>query len=274
NVNGAVAEQNETTRDMSDNAAQASRFIVAVGDSAAEIDHATKAAEVHGETVASAGKAVTLFAQKLKSRCAVLLRQDGSEDRLKRERLPCHLKIEIETARGTIDAPVYEISMDGILISGADAAKLRPDESFNATLEDIGACRIRVHEQSKAGARARFGAINAELAEKIEDKLWSIREENTELVTRAMEAGTSLSGIFEDAVATGAISIGDMFDTDYVEIPGTNPVRYRTSILDWADRTLPAFQEAFLVKDPRMAFCVMIDRNGYLPVHNKIYSHP
>ena len=23
-----------------------------------------------------------------------------------------------------------------------------------------------------------------------------------------------------------------------------------------------------------MAFCAMIDRNGYLPVHNKIYSHP
>jgi len=23
-----------------------------------------------------------------------------------------------------------------------------------------------------------------------------------------------------------------------------------------------------------MAFCVMIDRNGYLPVHNKVSSHP
>src|SRR5258708_11356238 len=65
-----------------------------------------------------------------------------------------------------------------------------------------------------------------------------------------------------------------MFDTEYVEIPGSNPVQYRTRILDWADRTLPPFQEAFLAKDPRMAFCVMIDRNGYLPVHNKVYSHP
>jgi methyl-accepting chemotaxis protein len=65
-----------------------------------------------------------------------------------------------------------------------------------------------------------------------------------------------------------------MFDTDYVEIPGSNPAQYRTRILDWADRALPPFQEAFLAKDPRMAFCAMIDRNGYLPVHNKIYSHP
>ena len=102
NVNGAVAEQNETTSEMSDNAATASHFIVSVGDSAAEIDSATREAEAHGESVAKAGKAVTMFAQKLKSRCAVLLRQNEREDRRKRERLPCNLKIEIQTARGPI----------------------------------------------------------------------------------------------------------------------------------------------------------------------------
>jgi methyl-accepting chemotaxis protein len=89
-----------------------------------------------------------------------------------------------------------------------------------------------------------------------------------------MEAGAALTRIFEGAVASGAISIDDMFDTDYVEIPGSNPLQHRTRILDWADHALPPFQEAFLARDPRMVFCAMIDRNGYLPVHNKIYSHP
>jgi methyl-accepting chemotaxis protein len=119
-----------------------------------------------------------------------------------------------------------------------------------------------------------FQAPDAQLKEKIEDKLWSIREENTEFVTRALEAGTALTRIFEHGVASGAISIEDMFDTGYVEIAGTNPLQHRSKILDWADRALPPFQEAFLAKDPRMVFCVMIDRNGYLPVHNKVYSHP
>src|SRR6478609_8428751 len=67
-VNGAVAEQTETTTEISDNAATASHFIESVGDSAAEIDVATKEAEAHGESVAKAGKAVTMFAQKLKAR--------------------------------------------------------------------------------------------------------------------------------------------------------------------------------------------------------------
>src|SRR5438309_1659729 len=108
NVNGAVAEQNATTSEISQNAASASHFIVSVGDSATEIDSAAKEAEAHGESVATAGRAVTTFAQKLKSRCAVLLRQGENEgereDRRKGEKLPCHLKIEIQTSRGVIAA--------------------------------------------------------------------------------------------------------------------------------------------------------------------------
>jgi len=274
NVNGAVAEQNETTSEMSDNAATASNFIVSVGDSAAEIDSATKEAEAHGEEVARAGKAVTMFAQKLKSRCAVLLRQDEREDQRRRERLPCNLKIEVQDARGPVNAAVYEISMEGILISGPDAERLALNEVLNATLESVGACRVRLTERTKAGTLARFEAPDAALRESIEDKLWSIHDENTEFVTRAMEAGTALTKIFEDAVASGAIGIDDMFDEDYVEIAGTNPVQHRTKILGWADLALPPFQEAFLARDARMVFCAMIDRNGYLPVHNNIYSHP
>lgn len=274
NVNGAVAEQNQITREMTENVATASNFIASVGSSAAEIDHAAKQAEAHREHVASAGKAVTIFAQKLKSRCAVLLGQDMRADRRKSERLPCNLRIEINTAEGRIAAQVYEISLENILIGGGDAAKVPLNRMLSATLQDIGPCEIRIGDRSSAGVQASFVSNDAAFAEKIEDKLWSIHDENTEFVTRAMEAGSQLCQMFEQAVASGAVSMDALFDTDYVEIPGTNPVQHRTRILDWADRALPPFQEALLIKDPRMVFCVAIDRNGYLPVHNKIYSLP
>lgn len=274
NVNGAVAEQNQTTSEMTENVATASNFIASVGDSAAEIDHAAREAEAHREHVANAGKDVTIFAQKLKSRCAVLLGKDMGSDRRKREPLPCSLNIEIETAQGRIAAQVYGISIENILIGGPEAAKVPLGQMFNVTLEGIGNCKIRSGERSNAGVHASFLTSDAAFVEKIEDKLWSIHDENTDLVMRAMEAGVQLRQIFEQAVASGAISIDALFDTDYVEIPGSNPLQHRTRILDWADRTLPPFQEAFLAGDPRMAFCVAIDRNGYLPVHNKIYSYP
>jgi methyl-accepting chemotaxis protein len=274
NVNGAVTEQTSTTREMSDNVGAASSFIASVGDSASEIDRATKAAETHGDEVASAGKAVAMFASKLKSRSAVLFRQGQSAEPRKDEKLPCHLKIEIRTPGGVVVAPVYEISPDGVLISGSDAERLPLHRPLEATLEKIGALKIRISAIAKTGAQARFEAKDASLVEKIEDQLWSIREENVEAVARALEAGVVLTRIFEDAIASGAVSMDDMFDEAYVEIPGSNPVQHRTKFLDWADRALPEFQEAFWAKDKRMAFCAMVDRNGYLPVHNKIYSHP
>ncbi|MCL8482473.1 MULTISPECIES: methyl-accepting chemotaxis protein [Bradyrhizobium] len=274
NVNGAVAEQNQTTGEMSGNAAQASQFIASVVDSAADIGTATKQAESYGESVTSAGRAVKMHAQKLKARCAVLLRQGNRVARSGNERLPCHLSLEIKSGARNLSVPVYEISNDGMLITGPEASRLPVNERFDAVLEDVGPCRLRVTEQVKAGAQARFDAPNAELREKIEDKLWALHEENNEFVARAMEAGTELNRIFENAVKNGEITLEDMFDTNYVEIAGTNPQQHRSRILDWADRALPPFQEAFLAKDARMAFCVAIDRNGYLPVHNRIYSHP
>ncbi|MBB1090247.1 methyl-accepting chemotaxis protein [Rhodopseudomonas pseudopalustris] len=273
-VNGAVAEQNRTTGDVAGNAATANTFIVSVGDSAAEIDSATREAEQHGDEVAKAGQTVTMFAEKLRARTALLLKQGDREEARKREKLPCHLSIEVDTPRGRITAPVYEISQDGVLIAGPGASTLQVNETLAAELQDIGACRIRVTGYTSAGAQAKFVAADPRLQERIEDRLWAIRDENTEFVTRALEAGGELHRIFERGIATGAITMDDMFDDNYVEIAGSNPTQYRTRILPWADQALPPFQEAFLARDPRMTFCVMIDRNGYLPVHNRIYSQP
>lgn len=271
-VNGAVAEQNETTGEITQNAASASQFIASVSTSSAEIDSATKEAEAHGESVAQAGKAVTMFAEKLKTRCAVLLRQDSSEER-KVERLPCRLQIEIE-AGIQIKAEVFEISVNGILIGGSSVDKIPLNKDFTATIEGIGACLLRAGERSPAGVQATFVNPDIMLKDKIEDKVWSIHDENTEFVTRAMEAGDAMTKIFETAVANGDIAMDDLFDEDYVKIDGTEPVQHRTKFLDWADRALPEFQEMFLARDSRLAFSVCIDRNGYLPVHNKIYSQP
>jgi methyl-accepting chemotaxis protein len=258
---------------MTRNATSASTFIASVTDSTADIDSATREAEKHGEDVAEAGKAVTTFAEKLKTRCAVLLQQGDTSER-KRERLPCHLAIEIRTAQGVIAAAVYGLSQTDVLIAGANAQSIPAHQILTAKLENIGDCRLRITEHSPAGAIAEFVNADAALNDRIEDMVWSIHDESTEFVTRAMEAGAALTKIFESAVANGSMSLDDMFDENYMQIDGTEPVQYRTKMLDWAERMLPEFQEAFLAKDSRMAFCVVIDRNGYLPVHNKIYSKP
>jgi methyl-accepting chemotaxis protein len=270
-VNGAVAEQGKTTGEMAQSATATTSFIAIVGESAVEIDGATRGAETDGAKVAEAGQAVKALVDKLKARCAVLLQRKDGRGSDAMERLPCNIAIAISAAGGTIKAEVHEIARKGVLIAGSAATALPKQAILSAQLSGVGDCKIRIVEQTSLGARAEFIAVDAE---KIEDTLFSIHDENSEAIARAMQTGDALNALFETAVGRGDISIEALFDETYVAIEGTNPQQHRTKFLEWAERVLPDIQERFKAADARLTFCACVDRNGYLPVHNAVYSKP
>lgn len=79
---------------------------------------------------------------------------------------------------------------------------------------------------------------------------------------------------FEQALQRGEISEADLFDTNYVPVPDTNPQQHTTKFCALTDRICPKYQEPILDLDPRIVFAATVDRNGYLPTHNKKYSQP
>ncbi|KQX38885.1 hypothetical protein ASD04_09575 [Devosia sp. Root436] len=83
-----------------------------------------------------------------------------------------------------------------------------------------------------------------------------------------------ISELFSAAVARGQISMADLFDEAYRDVPGSNPKQVLTRFNAFTDRVLPDVQEPVLGFDKRIAFCAAVDRNGYLPTHNTIYSQP
>ena len=83
-----------------------------------------------------------------------------------------------------------------------------------------------------------------------------------------------ISELFSAAVRRGEISMADLFDEAYRDVPATDPKQVVTRFTGFADRVLPAVQEPVLGFDRRIAFCAAVDRNGYLPTHNAIYSQP
>jgi methyl-accepting chemotaxis protein len=273
-VNDAVREQGTTTHKLTENAASASSFIASVTAGASEIDQATTEAATHGKTVAEAGKSVKTLSEKLKARCTLLLRQNHLRDRREHDRLPCRLKVEIEAGGARIDAVAYDISMGGMLIVAPQADRIPPERNLRATVESIGTCGVRVVKQVEHGTIMQFTGLDTATRAAIEEQLWAIREENAEFVKRALEAGDAIAKLFNEAPTKGAISTADLFDEAYAPIEGTNPQQFRTKYLDFVERVLPGIQEPFLSQDPRMVFCATVDRNGYLPVHNKIYSQP
>jgi len=89
------------------------------------------------------------------------------------------------------------------------------------------------------------------------------------LITAAQNAARQVEFVLEQAVTDGRLTREQLFDTRYRPIAGTDPVQYETSYLKVFEDLLPAIQEPLLVSDNSLVFCLAIDRNGYIPVHNR-----
>ena len=97
---------------------------------------------------------------------------------------------------------------------------------------------------------------------------------DTAMIELCQDAAAQVIAAFEDGLSSGQIRIDDLFDEDYRPIPGTDPQQVMTRFTAFTDKVLPAIQEPVLKADGRIVFCAAVDRNGYLPTHNRVYSQP
>ena len=83
-----------------------------------------------------------------------------------------------------------------------------------------------------------------------------------------------VSAAFEAAVASGQITVEQLFDTTYRAIPGSDPAQVLAPHVRLTDRILPPILDPALDFDPRVVFCCPCDRRGYIGTHNAKFSHP
>jgi methyl-accepting chemotaxis protein len=93
-------------------------------------------------------------------------------------------------------------------------------------------------------------------------------------IARVQADAATIGALFEQALAAGEITMEALFSRDYRPIPGSDPVQVMALFTALTDRLLPPVQEAALDFDPKVVFCAAVDRNGYLPTHNRKFSQP
>jgi methyl-accepting chemotaxis protein len=101
-----------------------------------------------------------------------------------------------------------------------------------------------------------------------------VETSDTPLVRVVVDTASRIAAAFESAVERGDISIEQLMDENYREIPGTNPKQYLTNYVAFTDRILPPIQDPIQRMDPRIVFCVAWAKGGYLPTHNPNYRLP
>lgn len=89
----------------------------------------------------------------------------------------------------------------------------------------------------------------------------------------ALTGARAMSEIMYFMIGNAMISKDDIFDMNYVEIPGTNPKKYNTKYDRLFDRWIQDIEDGFLL-DPDVEFAVLMDKKGYVPTHNRKFSRP
>ena len=119
---------------------------------------------------------------------------------------------------------------------------------------------------------AKLLQLSEGLIELIADS--GVETSDTPLIRVVIETAKQISAAFEAGIERGEISLDQLMDENYREIPGTDPKQYLTDYVAFTDRILPPIQDPIQKIDPRVVFCVAWAKGGYLPTHNPNYRLP
>ena len=82
--------------------------------------------------------------------------------------------------------------------------------------------------------------------------------------------------VLDAAIDSGALSVADVFDRQYVEIKGYNwgaKPKYHTRYDSVIEPSVLVFEDKYLEQED-FVYAVGVDENGYLPTHNTRYQKP
>lgn len=140
--------------------------------------------------------------------------------------------------------------------------------SISSLKEEVTEGNHQMHDLSKQAEGLMHGTetITAELARQ------AAAGKHRTCYAACRRAAERVQEAFEQAVASGTLTMEDLFDRNYKPISGTNPQKFSTRFDQFTDRVLPAIQEDTLNANG-FAYAIMIDDHGYVPTHNNQYAH-
>jgi methyl-accepting chemotaxis protein len=116
-----------------------------------------------------------------------------------------------------------------------------------------------------------FLTMSEQLIETIAES--GVETDDSPFIRGAQSCASEIAQLLEQALARGDLSAAALFDEQYRPQPSTDPAQFLTAFSSLAEREFPAVQEAALRLSDKVVFCIAVDRNGYVPMHNRSVSH-
>jgi len=273
-VSSSVEQQVATTAELSVNASDNSNFIGTVTQRVQNIREAAESARTESVQIDRSAHTAADLAATLRKRLSIFLRATEIGDRRQHDRLPCDWDVSVTAAGVKAGTKTVDLGDGGVLLKTTDALSLRVGENIHVDIPGVGNIAARVVNRTDLGIHCAFFDMPSECAAALKGKLDKIRHDNREFIDLAVTTANKVGAAIERLIQTGKVSAQVMFNNQYEPIPGTNPQQYETGYVAALEQELWPIQEPLLSTDSRMVFCAAVDRNAYLPVHNKKYSLP
>jgi methyl-accepting chemotaxis protein len=87
-----------------------------------------------------------------------------------------------------------------------------------------------------------------------------------------LQKARELEALTQAALSLGAVTIEQLFDTNYKPIQGSKPERFTTSLSAWANENWRPFFDQVTSEHDAIHACVCTDMNGFLPAHLSVFS--
>lgn len=127
---------------------------------------------------------------------------------------------------------------------------------------------VKSNEAQLGTAHDRIGELELTASEMFDRLVKAdLSPQDSQMVEKAVSYAATVAARAEDAIASGALSMNQLFDQDYREVPGTNPQLYRTTLSDWADANWQPVNDSVVAEGGAIMMCSQADMNGFLPTH-------
>mgnify|MGYP001407139262 CR=1 FL=1 len=273
-VSRSVQMQVETTAEIGRAASETARFVDQVAEKARLMNGEMARATTLGIAVEKATDTMNGAVSDMTRQLVTVLRQTPEADRRRHDRWPVELRGELRVATTRVPVRSIDLSQGGVLLVAEREAGIAGGARVELDLTGLGHVAGMIVGKSALGLHVKFDEEDADARVRIGACLDRLSEEFRPMIERAQSGAEQIMKALDAAIEKGDLHFGDLFDTNYRPVEGSDPIQYETLALGALERILPPVQEAIVGEDKRMTFCACVDVNGWLPVHNKIYSQP
>lgn len=219
--------------------------------------------------------AINADLQAVGPRFVMLIRQTRLGDRRQHDRLPVAFSGSAKVQGTNVNIETVDVSKGGMLLATPkEAVPLQIGERFSVSLTQIGNVHLIVRNISELGIHCQICDADQTLLGNYYAVIERLEMENQAAIELAQATAASIAFRIESSISEGKLAESDVFDTDYNPIEETAPQQFSTKYLEQFEQLVPAVIEDAVKRLPNCVFCIPIDVNGYIPIHNAVYSQP